>query len=213
MKITQFYGYKLGQMQTFNDKGKRLVVTKIKTVPLKIERLKTQEKDGYWALQVKLSPKKGKYFLREISLQDKIDLKEKKEIKPAEIFQAGDLVQVRGITKGRGFSGVIKRWGFHGGPKTHGQSDRGRAPGSIGQGTDPGRVWKGKKMPGHMGNKAKTIKGLKVYKLDEENQEVWLTGLVSGSKGGLLKITRIGRAEVKVQPEKKEAVKEKNGEH
>lgn len=189
MKINQFYGFKLGQTQTFNKKGKRLVVSKISALPLKIVRLKTEEKDGYWALQVSL--KKGKKNLvREIRLQGQIEIKDQKEITPAQVFKAGDLVQVRGVTKGKGFSGGMKRWGFHGGPRTHGQSDRARAVGSIGQRTNPGRVWKGKKMPGHMGQMAKTIKNLKVYKIDEEKNQLWLTGLIPGAKGSLVRISK-----------------------
>ena len=201
--ITQFYGYKSGQEQTFNDEGNRLVVTRINTFPLKAVRTKSEDNDGYLALQVQIrkkSPpkasafkrtgKKQKLLLREIKLEQKFDFKPGDELKVQDVFKLGDKIQVKGITKGKGFAGVVKRWGFAGGPKTHGQSDRHRAPGSIGQGTDPGRVWKGKKMPGHMGSKAKTIKGLKVYKIDEKAMELWVTGLVPGVKGGLLKITK-----------------------
>jgi len=193
MNVQQFYGFKVNQEQTFSDKGKRLVVTKIKTLPLKVERVKLKEKDGYWALQVVISRdqrKKKKPLLREIKLTQAADFKTGETIKLSSVFKSGEKVQVKGVTKGRGFAGVVKRWGFKGGPRTHGQSDRQRAPGSIGQGTDPGRVWKGKKMPGHMGNKPKTIKGLRVFKVDDKNQELWITGLVPGVKGGLLKISK-----------------------
>ena len=196
MDINSFYGFKLGQKQTFNDEGKRLVVTRIKTLPLKAVRIKSEDKDGYWALQVEISKKqkakskKQKALLKEIKLGKTIDVKIGDEIKTSDVFKLGDSVEVRGITKGKGFAGVVKRWGFAGGPRTHGQSDRQRAPGSIGQGTDPGRVWKGKKMPGRMGSKTKTIKGLKVYKIDKEKNELWVTGLVPGGKGGMLRITK-----------------------
>jgi len=170
------------------------VVTKVKTLPLKVVRVKGEDKDGYWALQIEVNKGKGKkakkLILREIRLEQKSDLRPGMEIKASDVFKTGDKIQVRGITKGRGFAGVVKRWGFAGGPRTHGQSDRERAPGSIGQGTDPGRVWKGKKMPGRMGGKAKTIKGLKVFKIDEEKNEIWITGLVPGGKRGLLKISK-----------------------
>ncbi len=185
--INQFYGFKIDQQQTFNNEDKRLVVTKIKVEPLEVKRVKNEAKDGYWALQVKV----GK-FLRELRLNEELKIKPGEKINPGSVFKKADRVQVKGITKGRGFAGVVKRWGFHGGPKTHGQSDRARAPGSIGQGTSPGRVWKGKKMPGHMGNKPKTIKGLKVFKIDEDKGELWLAGVVPGNKGGLLKISKIG---------------------
>lgn len=166
------------------------MVTRVKTLPLKVVRIKNEDKDGYWALQVEIS-KKQKALLREIKLGKAVDVKIGDEIKTSDVFKTGDKIQVRGITKGRGFAGVVKRWGFAGGPRTHGQSDRERAPGSIGQGTDPGRVWKGKKMPGRMGGKIKTIKGLRVYKIDEEKNEIWITGLVPGGRKGLLKITKL----------------------
>lgn len=203
MKVGSFYGFKIDQFQTFDQKGKRLVVTKIKTAPLKITQIKTKDKDGYWAYQVAISKSlkslkslKGlkslkKKKLREIKIDQKPEIKVGEEIKASDVFKVGNLVQVAGTTKGKGFTGVVKRWGFAGGPRTHGQSDRERAPGSIGQGTDPGRVWKGKKMAGHMGGKTKTIKGLKVFKIDEKNNELWITGLIPGGRGGLIKISKL----------------------
>ena len=97
---------------------------------------------------------------------------------------------VTGISKGKGFAGVVKRWGFAGGPRTHGQSDRERAPGSIGQGTTPGRVHKGKKMPGRMGGERVTIKGLKIIEVDKEKDLLVVKGLVPGAKKGLLIIKK-----------------------
>ena len=110
-----------------------------------------------------------------------------------QVLEEGDMVQVQGISKGRGFAGAIKRYGFHGGPKTHGQSDRARAVGSIGAGTDPGRVWKGKKMPGHYGVETKTVFGLVVLRVDSETGEVWLSGPVPGFNSSIVRITKIGR--------------------
>ena len=136
-------------------------------------------------------------FIREIKTDKVSDLKIGENLKVGAVIKKGDLVKVRGTTKGKGFAGVIKRWGFAGGPRTHGQSDRQRSPGSIGQGTDPGRVWKGKKMPGHMGNKIHTILNLKAVKIDEEEDELWLTGLIPGPKGGLVRISRIDKAKAK----------------
>lgn len=111
----------------------------------------------------------------------------------AEILSVGDVVKVQGITKGKGFAGVIKRHGMHGGPRTHGQSDRERAVGSIGAMTDPGRVWKGKKMPGHMGNETKSVTNLMVIYINPETKEVWLNGPVPGHRGTILKITKTGK--------------------
>jgi len=106
-------------------------------------------------------------------------------------LKPGDLVKITGISKGKGFAGVMKRWGFKGGPRTHGQSDRQRAPGSIGQRTDPGRVWKGKKMPGHLGNKKVTIKNLKIVSVDKEKQILTVSGPIPGSKNGRIAIRKI----------------------
>ena len=110
------------------------------------------------------------------------------------VFEPGDLVKVTGITKGKGFAGGVKRWGFAGGPKTHGQSDRHRAPGSIGQTTTPGRVFKGKKMAGHLGTSKKTINNLEVLEVDSENNLLVIKGSVPGARMGLLLITKTGKA-------------------
>ncbi len=114
-------------------------------------------------------------------------------IKVDTILSVGDIVNVQGISKGRGFAGAMKRWNFHGGPATHGQSDRARAVGSIGAGTTPGRVWKGKKMPGHYGVEAKTVTGLVVLHIDTTNNEIWLSGPVPGSIMNDVKISKTGK--------------------
>lgn len=105
-------------------------------------------------------------------------------LKPAALFSAGDAVKVTGQTKGKGFTGVMKRWGFKGGPRTHGQSDRARAPGSIGLGTTPGRVFKGKKMAGRQGNQRKTISGLKIFEISDQAHFLLVTGPIPGPKKG-----------------------------
>ena len=100
-------------------------------------------------------------------------------------------VIITGTSKGKGFAGVMKRWGFHGGPATHGQSDRARAPGSVGAGTDPGRVLPGKKMPGRMGGKRTTVKGLKIVEADEDKKIVKVSGAIPGARNSkvVLKLT------------------------
>lgn len=108
------------------------------------------------------------------------------EIKASQIFQKGDLIDVTGTSKGKGFQGVVRRHGFHGGPKTHGQSDRHRAPGSIGTGTTPGRVVKGKKMAGRMGSDRVSVKNLEVVEATETH--LMIKGIVPGAKQGLLEI-------------------------
>jgi large subunit ribosomal protein L3 len=108
------------------------------------------------------------------------------------VLAIGDVVQVQGQTKGRGFAGAMKRHGFHGGPATHGQSDRARAVGSIGQRTTPGRVWVGKKMPGHYGDVLQTVKNLVVVHIEPTTKEVWLSGPVPGAISGQVKIRKTG---------------------
>ncbi len=126
-------------------------------------------------------------ILREIRIEPHEPYAEGQEIK-ADIFRVGDRVDVTGTSKGRGFAGVMKRHGFRGGPRTHGQSDRARAPGSIGAGTSPGKVWKGKKMPGHMGMRRVTAQGLDVMLVDVERNLIGVRGSVPGSNGGLVMV-------------------------
>jgi len=109
------------------------------------------------------------------------------------IFEAGDEVKVTGTTKGKGFAGVVKRWGFAGGPKTHGQSDRHRAPGSIGAGTTPGRVFKGKKMAGHMGSAKLTVTGLEIIEVNEGKNLLLIKGAIPGARDGFLIIKKTGK--------------------
>ena len=112
------------------------------------------------------------------------------EVKLSEVFKIGDMVSVSGITKGKGFQGGVKRHGFKGGPKTHGQSDRLRAPGSIGSTTTPGRVYKGKKMAGHMGTIKSTVRGLEVVALAQDNKQMTIKGLVPGYRNNIINIEK-----------------------
>jgi large subunit ribosomal protein L3 len=127
----------------------------------------------------------------EAKIED-LDLKVGQTLKISYVLEVGDVIEVQGQSKGRGFAGAMKRHGFHGGPKTHGQSDRSRAVGSIGSGTDPGRVWKGKKMPGRYGNETKTVSGLVIVYIDEVNNEIWVNGPVPGFKTSIVRITKTG---------------------
>ena len=214
--ISSFFGLKLDTAQIFNDQGNRLLVTNIKTEPLTITQIKNHHKDGYWAIQTAIGSKSKKSLtkpikkhlkgaklkqaplhLREIRLNKKPDFKINDQLTIDKIFKINDQVKVTGLSKGRGFAGVIKRWGFHGGPRTHGQSDRERAPGSIGQRSDPGRVWKGKKMPGHYGHATKTVSGLKVINIDKDKNILQVSGTVPGSRKTLLKITVTKKAKKK----------------
>ena len=205
--ISAILGTKVEQTQKFTEEGKRIPVTKIKTRPCFVVGVKTRAKDGYSALQLGIGEKKhpnkslAGYLkgvglktapsrLREVKISSEEEEKFKpgQEIKADEIFRIGDKVKVTGLSKGKGFTGVVKRWGFRGGPRTHGQSDRERAPGSIGQTTTPGRVFKGKKMAGRAGGERVTIFGLTITGIDGDILEV--KGLVPGPKKGLLIIQK-----------------------
>jgi len=184
--IDQFFATKLETSQTFDEKGNRVVVTCLQADPLTVKRIKTVEKDGYDALVCGVAARKQP---KELKLPNAADLKPGDQINCQDILKPGDLLKATGLSKGRGFAGVMKRHGFSGGPKTHGQSDRSRAPGSIGMRTTPGRVWKGKKMAGHYGVETVTVKNLKVIKI--EDNLLTVSGTVPGSKNSLLKLLKL----------------------
>ena len=209
MSIEGILGRKLGMTQVFADDGTAVPVTVIEALPCTVVQVKTKERDGYEAVQLGFgtrkrvnSPLKGHMgklgqfrYLRELSVDDIGEWEVGKKV-GCEIFQEGDLVDVSGASKGRGFAGVMKRHGFHGGPKTHGQSDRARAAGSIGAGTDPGRVIKGRKMAGHMGTGQVTVKNLRVVQSDPSRNILMVQGAVPGNEDVLLRVrrSRHGRA-------------------
>lgn len=153
-------------------------------VIVKGSRKKANRADTNQFQNLKVVPK----YIKEILVdQDTSTWEEGQELK-ADLFTLGEKVSVTGTTKGKGFQGVVKRWGFHGGPKTHGQSDRQRAPGSIGSRTTPGRVFRGKKMGGHMGVDVKTIKNLTVELIDVENGLLAIKGAIPGAEGSFVVI-------------------------
>src|SRR3989337_1723881 len=195
MSIEGILGRKLGMTQVFEKDGAAVPVTVIEAGPCTVIQVKTRERDGYQAGRVGLgasrrvnSPQKGHMkglgqfrYLREFRVDDIGEWEVGKKV-GCEIFEPGDLVDVSGATKGRGFAGVMKRHGFHGGPKNHGQSDRARAPGSVGAGTAPGRVVKGTKMAGHMGTGQVTVKNLKVVQSDPSRNILMVQGAVPGNE-------------------------------
>ncbi len=201
--ITGILGKKVGMTQVFQDDGAVVAVTAIEAGPCTVTQIKTKAKEGYDAVQLGFGPAKrinrpqrghlkklGPYkHLREFRVEDasKIQLGDSVDVG---IFHPGDLVDVIGTSKGRGFAGVVKRYHFAGGSKTHGQSDRHRAPGSIGAGTDPGRVIKGLKMAGHMGDERVTVQKLQVVKADPERNLLLVRGAVPGPRNGLLIVRR-----------------------
>lgn len=196
-------GKKLAMTQIFRDNGKAEAATVIEAGPCTVAQLKTVAKEGYSAAQLGFGEAKrqespeqeslkgpGNFrYQREFKLTNTGDIKVGDKVDVG-LFKAGDLVDITGVSKGRGFAGVVKRYGFAGGPKTHGQSDRHRAPGSIGAGTSPGRVLKGKHMPGHMGSSRVTVRRLEVLTADPSRNLLVVRGAVPGAKDGLLLIRK-----------------------
>ncbi|TXG78637.1 50S ribosomal protein L3 [Candidatus Dojkabacteria bacterium] len=202
-------GQKKDQSQRFLENGRRIPVTLIDVKDNVVVSIKSLEKDHYQAVQLGFGMKKkaskaelghakgakrdaAPKFLREVRLADDEAAPEVgTAVNPSEVFTPGDIVNVSGVSKGKGFQGGVKRHGFAGGPKTHGQSDRHRAPGSIGQGTTPGRVYKGKRMAGRMGVDNVTVENLSV--IDVTNDGVLIIkGLVPGVTNGLIYIKKVG---------------------
>ena len=204
--IQSIIGRKLGMTQVFSDDGKAKAVTAIEAGPCTVTQVKTVAKEGYNAAQLGFgevkrlkSPLRGHLkglgqfkYLQEIRVADTEATKVGDRI-DVSLFKPEDIVDVTGISKGKGFAGVVKRYHFAGGPKTHGQSDRHRAPGSIGAGTSPGRVFKGMRMAGHMGNSRVTVCHLEVFEADPTRNLLLVKGAVPGARNGLLLIRKSGR--------------------
>jgi large subunit ribosomal protein L3 len=194
---------KLGMTQVFAANGEAKGVTVVEAGPCVVTQIKTQEKDGYDAIQIGFGARKrlndpmrghlkrlGQFrYLREVRVDDPNAYEIGQKL-GAELFEEGDIIDVVGTSKGRGFAGGVKRHHFHGGPKTHGQSDRHRAPGSIGSGTTPGRVRKGLRMAGHMGDERVTVKNLKVFESNPARGLLLIEGSVPGGVNGLLRIVK-----------------------
>jgi large subunit ribosomal protein L3 len=203
--INGLIGKKLGMSQLFAEDGRAEAVTAIEAGPCVVVQVKTTDEEGYNAVQLGFGEAKnvkkpqagvfkemGKFsHLREFAVADAKDVSVGDKL-DVSLFKAGDIVDVTGISKGKGFAGVIKRHGFHGGPKTHGQSDRHRAPGSIGAGSSPGRVWKGTKMAGHMGIDKVTVRHLKVLAADVEKNRLLVKGAIPGASNGVVIIRKSG---------------------
>lgn len=197
-------GTKLGMTQIFAEDGKVIPVTVINAGPCVVVQSKTVENDGYNSVVVGFGdvkekslnkPQKGifakanvaaKKYLIEFRLEDTSALNIGDEIK-ADTFEAGEKIDVSGISKGKGFAGPMKRWGLHRGPMAHGSGYH-RGSGSMGACSNPGRVMKGKKLPGHMGVVKVTVQNLEIVKVDTENNLILVKGAVPGNKGGLVTI-------------------------
>jgi large subunit ribosomal protein L3 len=199
-------GRKLGMTQVFSANGEARGVTVVEAGPCVVVQIKTQANDGYEAIQLGFGTRKrvnkplaghmkrqGQFrYLREIRVDDTNGYEIGQKLGP-ELFEEGDIVDVVGKSKGKGFAGGVKMHHFAGGPKTHGQSDRHRAPGSIGSGTTPGRVRKGLRMAGHMGDNRVTVKNLRVFESNVARGVLLIEGAVPGAVNGLVRIAKTGK--------------------
>ncbi len=197
-------GQKLGMTQIFDDEARAIPVTVVKAGPVHVVQIKTMERDGYNAIQISFGemksgkankPEAGHYakagvapgtHLVEIKVEDPGDYQVGQEIKVDEVFQPGTRADVSGVSKGKGFSGVMKRHNFKGQPASHGNHKSHRAPGSIGACATPARVFKGMRMAGRMGGEKVTTLSLEVVGVDEERGLLLLGGSVPGPKGSIV---------------------------
>ena len=196
-------GRKRGMTQVFQPDGTMVAVSVLEVVPNMVTRLRTSDRDGYTAVQLgtdeksKLSkPRAGQLgdlpslgTLREFRVDDVSGYEVGQTLAVADVFADGDLVDVTGVSKGKGFAGHIKRHHFGRGPKTHG-SDHHREPGSIGPGTTPGRVYKGVRMAGHMGDEQATTKKVQVVRADAEKNLLLVKGSLPGARGSLILVRK-----------------------
>ncbi len=204
--MSALLGKKIGMTNVFSPEGKLVPVTVVQVGPCVVTQVKTLERDGYNSLQLgfdetkvekltkpmaghlKKSTDKGFRVLREFRTDDVENLEAGATI-GVDVFAVGDKVNISGISKGRGFQGTIKRHGFSRGPETHGSRNH-RAPGSIGNSAWPGRVFKGKKLPGHMGTDRNTIKNLTIVDIKPDDNLLLVKGPVPGFKTGILEVRK-----------------------
>lgn len=217
-------GKKIGMTQIFNQDGDVIPVTVVEAGPCPVLQIKTQQKDGYTAIQIGFQEKKearttkpllGNFkkagvkpqrFIREFRIEKPEEFKVGQEIY-VDIFSSGDCVDVAGTSIGKGFQGGMKRWNWRGGPGGHGSMHH-RAPGSIGASSDPSRTYKGQHLPGRMGGGQVTTQNLEILKTDKENNLLVIKGPVPGPDGGLL-IIKKAKKMLKVLPKVKPVVKKK----
>lgn len=221
--ITTLLGIKKGMTSSYDARQRRVGATIVEVTPNFVTQIKTADgKDGYNSIQLGFGTKKSvkkpqlgqakkvgvdkkiRWF-REVKIKGSPSttlgtVQPGQEIKLSQVFSIGDSVKVSGVSKGKGFQGGVRRHGFAGGPKTHGQSDRHRAPGSIGQTTTPGRVYKGKRMAGHMGAETASTRNLEVVGIDRNNNLLIIKGGIPGSVGALVRIEKLGRIKGYIAP-------------
>ncbi len=200
-------GKKIGMSALFSPGGERLPVTILQVGPCVVTQVKTRETDGYSALQVgflekrlsrvskplqghlKKAGEKGFAVVREINIGDSSAYELGHTLKVEDVFQVGQSVDVSGVSKGRGFAGVVKRWGFRGGKGTHGSMFH-RAPGSIGASASPSKVIKGRKLPGHYGGRRFTVRNLEIIDIRPEEALLIVRGAVPGSASGIVEVRK-----------------------
>jgi large subunit ribosomal protein L3 len=204
-------GKKVGMTQIFDDDGRAFAVTVIKAGPNYVTQVKTEERDGYRAVQLGFGEAREKHVskpvlghlaaagvqpvrrLQEFRAADSDgELTPGTELSPADVLAPGDRVDVVGISKGKGFQGVIKRHGHHGFDASHGTKTHHRRPGSMGQAADPAKTFKNRALPGQTGNRRTTVQNLEVLKVDADQQLVFLKGSVPGARNAILRISKRG---------------------
>jgi large subunit ribosomal protein L3 len=211
--VKAILGEKLGMTQIFIDDGSAVPVTVLRAGPCTVTQIRTAARDGYAAVQIgfdevaakrlnkpetgHLAPSKAPALrsLVEIRTQDASSYELGAQLK-ADVFAAGDMVDVVGVSKGKGFAGAMKRWNFSGKEASHGTERKHRSPGSVNAGTTPGRVFKGKKLPGHLGHERVTVLSLQVVEADPERNLLLIRGAVPGPNGGLVLVRNAVKATV-----------------
>ena len=199
-------GNKVGMTQIFDEQGQVIPVTVIEAGPCYVTQVRTADRDGYTAVQLGFETIKptrltkgqlghlNKFglpalrYLREFRIKNGSAELEEGAVLKADVFQKGEMVDVIGVSKGRGFAGTIKRHNFNRQPKTHGQSDRERAPGAVGMRATPGKTLRGQRMSGHMGDERVTVQNLRIEVVDPERNLLAIRGSVPGRKGGIVLI-------------------------
>mgnify|MGYP001049920707 CR=1 FL=1 len=202
--LTAIIGKKIGMTRITLENGGMVGITAIEAGPCFVTQVKDLDKDGYSAVQLGFGRAKRLNAAQKGHLKNIAEVRHLHEFRDVDVssvkrgdkvdvgfLNSGDFVSVSGLSKGRGFAGVVKRYHFAGGPKTHGQSDRHRAPGSIGATTSPGRVLKGKRMAGRMGGKKTTVRNIRVVKVDADRGLLLVEGSAPGAKNGLLIIKKV----------------------
>jgi large subunit ribosomal protein L3 len=204
-------GEKLGMTQVFSDDGRALPVTVLRAGPCTVTQIRTQERDGYAAVQIGFTEVASKRLNKpetgHLAVSKAPALRSLVEIRTddaatyelgrrltADLFAVGDRIDVVGVSKGKGFAGAMKRWNFSGKEASHGTERKHRSPGSVNAGTTPGRVFKGKKLPGHLGHERVTVLNLEVVEVDPERNLLLIKGAVPGPNGGLVLVRNAVKA-------------------